>query len=171
MSARTRTEQILLWLFVILSGVVVGAGLYEMRVTVPLWANSPPESAWYWEAVRNANPQYVPNSGARFWIFVTPTHLLLSVATLIAGLTTRREHRRWLFASTAIFIILHISALVWFVPTIDAIRASQSLGLSRGWVITRTHLWVSLSWVRASIVIAGFVAGLRALTIPVLEDK
>jgi hypothetical protein len=162
---RTQIAQILLWLFVILLGIVIGGALYEMRVTVPLWANSPPESVWYWEMVRNANPQYVPNSGLRFWIFVTPTHTLLTVATLIAGWKIRGEHRKWLFASTIAIIILHASAFIWFVPTIGAIRDSQALGLSREWVIANTNLWVTLSWVRAVFGMAAFVAGLRALTI------
>ncbi|HEY0377753.1 MAG TPA: hypothetical protein VGC87_12580 [Pyrinomonadaceae bacterium] len=65
MTRRIQIEQILLWLFVIFSGIVIGAGLYEMRVTVPLWANSPPESVWYWEAQRIAHPQYAPNAGIR----------------------------------------------------------------------------------------------------------
>src|SRR5437867_9120858 len=78
-----RIEQTLLWLFVILSALVIGGGLYEMRVIVPLWANSPPDSAWYWEAQRLANPQYAPNSGLRFWIYLTPLHFLISTATLI----------------------------------------------------------------------------------------
>ena len=63
MTQAIKIEQILLWLFVILAGIVIGAGLYEMRVTVPLWAESPPESVWYWEAQRIANPQYVPERG------------------------------------------------------------------------------------------------------------
>jgi hypothetical protein len=167
---RTTIAQILLWLFVILLGIAVGAALYEMRVTVPLWANSPPESVLYWETVRNANSQYVPNSGLRFWVFVTPTHTLLAVATLIAGWTTRGEHRKWLFASTIGMIILHASAFIWFVPTINAIRDSQALGLGREWVIAKTHMWVTLSWVRAVLGMAAFVAGLRALTIPPLAE-
>jgi hypothetical protein len=129
MRRREEIEHILLWLFVILGGIVMGAGLYEMRVIVPLWSNSPPESAWYWEAQRIANPQYAPNSGLRFWIFVTPTHLLLAVGTLIAGWKARGARRKWLFASTITFIVLHISALVWFVPAITQILNSRSLGI------------------------------------------
>src|ERR1051325_6780123 len=111
MTTRHRIEQILLWLFVILSAFVIGGGLYEMRVTVPLWANSPPESAWYWEAQRIANPQYAPQSGLRFWVILTPLHLLVSAATLIAGLKTRGRQRKWLLASTITVILLHLSAL------------------------------------------------------------
>lgn len=161
-----RTEQILLWLFVILAGIVIGAGLYEMRVIVPLWANSPPESAWYWEAQRLANPQYAPNSGIRFWVFVTPAHILVSLATLIAGLRTRGEHRKWLLISTIIFLLMHASALLWFVPTLTRIMNSRTLGVSPEEIVAKTHLWVTLSWMRGIIGLGGFVAGLRALTIP-----
>jgi len=162
---RTQIEEILLWLFVILAAIVIGGGLYEMRVIVPLWSNSPPESAWYWEAQRIANPQYAPNSGLRFWILVTPTHLLLSVATLIAGWKTHGARRKWIFASTIAFIILHISALVWFVPLITQILNSRSLGIPAEQVVAKAHMWVTLSWVRAILGLAAFVAGLRALSI------
>src|ERR687886_759671 len=104
MARGVKVEQILLWIFVILSGIVMGAGLYEMRVIVPLWSNSPPESVWYWEAQRIANPQYVPNAGMRLWMFLTPIHLLFALATLVAGLRMKAEHRKWLLISTVIFI-------------------------------------------------------------------
>jgi hypothetical protein len=165
MTPRHPIEQTLLWLFVILSALVIGGGLYEMRVIVPLWANSPPDSAWYWEAQRLNVPQYAPNSGLRLWIFLMLAHLLLSIATLIAGWRTRIEHRRWLFISTIAFIVLHVCALVWFVPVITQILNSRSLGLSPEQVVAKTHLWVGLSWVRFSFGVAGFVAGLRALKI------
>lgn len=37
-------EEILLWLFVLVLGTAFGAGFYEMRVVLPLWFASPPES-------------------------------------------------------------------------------------------------------------------------------
>jgi hypothetical protein len=163
-------EQILLWLFVILAGIVIGAGFYEMRVTVPLWAQSPPESVWYWEAQRIANPQYVPNAGARFWIFLSPTHTILTLATLIAGLKMRGEHRKWVVISTTIILLMHLTAFVWFVPTINKLARSRELGLSPEEVATKARLWATLSWFRAPIGLVGFIAGLRALTIPPLRE-
>jgi hypothetical protein len=121
MTRAVRVEQVLLWVFVILAGIVIGAGFYEMRVTVPLWANSPPDSVWYWEAQRIVNLQYAPNSGMRFWIFLTPAHTL---------------------------------------------ARSRELGLSPEEVARTASLWVTLSWFRAPIGLVGFIAGLRALTIP-----
>ena len=159
-------EQTLLWLFVILAGLAVGAGLYEMRVVVPLWAHSPPESVWYWEAQRAAHPEYVPNSGLRLWIFLTPTHLLLSLATLIACLKTRPEHRKWVLISTVIFILAHLSAFIWFVPVLNTLAHTRQLGLSPEEVATKAHLWATLSWLRVPIGLVGFICGLKALTIP-----
>jgi hypothetical protein len=129
MTQAIKIEQILLWLFVILAGIVIGAGLYEMRVIVPLWAHSPPESVWYWEAQRIANPQYVPNAGERFWVFLSPLHALVALATLFAGLKTRGEHRKWVLISTTIIFLMHLTAFVWFVPTINKLARSRELGL------------------------------------------
>jgi H+/Cl- antiporter ClcA len=66
--------EILLWLFVINLGIVSGAGLYEARIVVPLWARAPPES------LRS------PDSGRKFWAFVSTIPLtLLSLANLLVA--------------------------------------------------------------------------------------
>jgi hypothetical protein len=163
MANRNRIEQILLCVFVVLSAFVIGGGLYEMRVVVPLWAHSPPDSAWYWEAQRLANPQYAPNSGLRLWIYLTPIHFLISIATLIAGWKTTGAHRRWLVVSTVIFVLVHVSAFVWFVPVVGQILNSRALGLTAEQVVSKTHWWVTLSWGRFVIGLVGFVAGLKAI--------
>jgi len=36
--------RIALWLFVIALGIDLGAGVYEARIVVPLWANGVPET-------------------------------------------------------------------------------------------------------------------------------
>jgi len=48
---------ILLWLFGLDLGIAFGAGIYEGRVVVPQWENTPPQT-W-------------PNTGLTFWIYVT----------------------------------------------------------------------------------------------------
>jgi H+/Cl- antiporter ClcA len=95
MTGRTRVTRALLWLFVILLGIEIGAGLYEARVIVPLWADSPPESAWLWEAHREANPRLAPDAGRGFWMFATPSLGLAALVTLMAGRKARGEQRRW----------------------------------------------------------------------------
>lgn len=163
MSLRHPIEQTLLWLFVVLAAIVVGGGLYEMRVIVPLWANSPPESVWYWQAQRFTNPQYAPNAGVRFWIFVTPAHLVISLMTLVAAWKTQRRHRFWVISATIIFIMLHLSALFYFVPALEKIYNSRSLNLPPEEIISRVHLWVRGSWLRFAIALVGFFCGMQAL--------
>ncbi len=170
MATGIRIEQALLWLFVILAGVVVGVGLYEMRVIVPLWAHSPPESVWYWEAQRAAHPEYVPNSGLRLWVFLTPSHVLVSLATLLACLKTRGAHRKWVLISTVVFLLMHTTAFAWFVPTLNALAKPHELGLGPEDVATKARLWATLSWLRVPAGLFGFVAGLRALQIPPSRD-
>ncbi|HEY8204334.1 MAG TPA: hypothetical protein VIF81_06375 [Pyrinomonadaceae bacterium] len=165
MAKRHPVEQILLWIFIVLAAIVIGGGLYEMRVVVPLWANSPPESVWNFASQRVTNPQYTPNSGLRFWIFVTPAHLLISFATLIAALKTGKQHRRWLIVSTAIFVLLHLSALFYFVPAIDRLFNSRNLNMNPEEVASKARWWVNLTWGRFVIGFVGFLCGLRAMTI------
>lgn len=64
--------EILLWLFVINLGIVFGAGLYEARIIVSQWVNSPSTYRW-------------PDTGPKFWVFVTTVPLtLLTIANVVA---------------------------------------------------------------------------------------
>ena len=49
---RKYVTEVLLWMFVIDLGIAFGAGIYEDRVVVPQWENTPPET-W-------------PNTGLKF---------------------------------------------------------------------------------------------------------
>ena len=137
--------------------------MYELRVVLPLWAHSPPESVWEFAAQRFNNPAYTPNSGTSFWIFITPAHLGISVATFIAAWRSGGASRRWLMISAAVFIALHLSALLYFVPAIDKLFTSRNSNMSPSEVISRTHLWVYGTWIRFVIGLFGFLANLKAL--------
>jgi hypothetical protein len=158
-----RIERILLWLFVVLAAMVVGGGLYELRVVIPLWAHAPPESVWQFASLRTSQPLYTPNAGIRLWIFLTPLHLLIAIATFVASLKTLDPHRRWVMISTAIFIVLHLAALFYFVPALDKIFSSQNSGMSPAEVVSRVHVWVYGTWIRFVFGIVGFVCGVRGL--------
>src|SRR5882757_5353046 len=74
----------LLLLLVINLGVVVGAGFYEMRVVVPLWASAPPRSL------------LAPESGLSFWMYVTTGPLtLLTLGNAVAAWETTSAARTW----------------------------------------------------------------------------
>lgn len=161
---RLKVENAILWVYVILSAVVIGAGFYEMLVTVPTWAHSPPESVWFWEAQRAVDPRYVPDSGVRFWIFLTPFHALFSIAMFAVGWIVPGPHRKWVLISSALFFLLHLSAFIWFVPILRELATSKAAGLSPDVVAAKVRLWVTMSWWRAPLGTLAFIAGLLALT-------
>lgn len=171
MTIGNRTEQILLWIFVILAALVLGGGLYELCVVIPLWSHAPPESAWTFAQLRNSQPAFTPNSGIRLWIFLTPAHLLISIATLVACLKTRGAHRRWVMMATAAFIVLHLSALFYFVPAFDKIFNSQNSGMAPAEVVSRVHTWVYGTWIRFVVALAAFVCGLKAMKLKPISSE
>ncbi len=88
-------SRILLWLFVIALGIEIGAGLYETLVVLPLWTLAPPESVIAYYQHNAADPQFALNAGGRFWMFDTPLVGVLAIATLLSGIKTTSEHRKW----------------------------------------------------------------------------
>jgi hypothetical protein len=157
--------QLFLWLFVIVLGVEIGAGLYETLVVMPLWSLSPPDSVVAYHQHNVAYPQLALNAGGRFWMFNTPLLGLMAIAALISGLKTRPEHRKWRVAATVLALIVVVFTFAWFVPKI-MILGQGGAGLNAEQIISLTNWWVRLNWVRVVLYSAGWLAGLRAMTIP-----
>lgn len=166
MARQSSIAQVFQWLFVIALSLVIGGGLYETLVVMPLWTLSPPDSvlAYYQHSV--AHPQFVTNQGGRFWIFFTPLLGLTAIATLVAGLKTRPEHRRWRIAGAALALVVVVSTFAWFVPNVLLLMGEGVTKLSPERVTSLTNWWVRLNWVRVFIYITAWLAGLRALTLP-----
>jgi len=155
-----------LWLFVVALGIMIGGGLYEQLVVMPLWQTAPPDSVIAYYQHNVANPQFTLNQGGRFWAFIAPVVQLLAIATLITGLRTRAEHRRWRITGTVITLIVGVSTIIWFVPNILQLLGEGVMTMSGDEVSSLANRWVSLNWVRAVVSLAGWLAALRALTIP-----
>ena len=81
--------RVLLWLCVIWLGLEIGAGIFEIRVIVPLWASAPPESTWAFNAFRNSHPEFALDAGNRFWIISTPGLGLVALFSLPSPLAAR----------------------------------------------------------------------------------
>ena len=75
---------IVLWAFTILLGLDIGAGLFEARVNAAGWSAAITSRTPDGEAYM----RFGPNAGRRWWMFVTPTLALVTIATLIAGFLT-----------------------------------------------------------------------------------
>ncbi len=166
MSKQFSIAQIFLWLYIIVLGITIGGGLYEQLVVMPLWSLSPPDSVVSYYQHNVANPQFAPDQGGRFWIFFFPLGALLTIATLVSGLKTRPEHRKWRMVSTILALIITVFTFAWFIPNIITLTGESITKLSGEQIINLTNWWVRLNWVRAVLYLAAWIAGIYALTIP-----
>ena len=158
--------QIVLFLFVVNLGIVIGGGLYETLVILPLWSMDPPNSvlAYYHHYV--ANPQFAIDQGGRFWIFFTPMLGGSSIATILTGLKTDPEHRRWRIAGAVLSLAVVVFTFAWFIPTLITLTGEEVTTLSGQRIASLTNWWVRFNWVRVAFYLAGWLAGLVAMTKP-----
>ena len=154
MTTRTRstsgTSRILLGLLNLNLGVALGAGLYEGRVVIPEWAAIPP-SSW-------------PNTGTRFWAFVTTGPLTL--LTLLNGIAARRDRsarrKPWL-AAVGVLACERLATFGYFIPTM--IGLMQHLA-SNPEVVSRLNAWMALNHGRHALTFAAWLLATRALVTP-----
>lgn len=168
---RNSISQIILWLFVIVLGILIGGGVYEGRVLVPLWSASPPESVIAFYQHNVANPQFVPNQGGRFWMFVTPLCAILTIALLVSAIWTSGDHRKWRIAAGLCSLIAFAATFFWFVPNIIKLGSAQVLTMNGDELASLANAWVRLSWVRAAVLMTAWLAALRAMTVPTIEGE
>jgi hypothetical protein len=166
MTKQFSIAQICLWLFVIALGIELGGGLYETLVVMPLWTSAIPDSVIAYYQHNAADPKFALNAGGRFWMVATPSVGLFSIATLLTSFKTRPEHRKWRLIGAALALIVVISTFAWFVPNIIKLGSASVLTMSRDEVAGIANWWVRLNWVRAAVYALGWLAALRALSIP-----
>jgi hypothetical protein len=147
----------LVWLLAVMLGLQTGAGLYETRVLVPLWANAPPQSvvAYFTNPMR-------PDSGRRFWIMLTPTVGIVSLVNLIAAWQSTGPRRAWWLGSSAASVLVVAATFGYFVPAL--LRLARADERSAAEVVRAVRWWVKLNWVRAAVLTGAWLAALRALT-------
>ena len=155
MSVRTSTW--LLWLFVINLGIAFGAGLYEHRIAVPDWIVTSPDGA-HW----NADAARDDDTGRRFWVFVTTVPLtLLTIANTYAAWRATGPLRVWWLVAALAAIADRMLTFAYFIPTmVGLLNAPDSPDAVA--VATR---WSHLNYLRHAIVLAAWIAALRAFAL------
>ena len=156
----------LLFIFVVVLGIEIGAGLYETLVVLPLWALSPPDSVIEYYKHNAAEPQFALNAGGRFWMFFTPLTGLTALLALLSGFRTNPRHRRWRITGSVLALIVVAATFAWFVPNIMKLYSEAVLTMSADEVTTLTNQWVRLNWVRVAVYLTGWLCALRAFSIP-----
>jgi len=160
MTIRAFITQTILWLFIIFVGIHIGAGVYEVFVITPLWAGTPPESVTGWNPV----PQYAINP-ARYWGIFSPVVALLTLALLIAAWLMPPARRKWaLVAGVCLFIVV-LSTLLFFVPILIKTIGTRGADFSGGEITAMVNQWVGWNWLRLAVMIVGWLAAIRALSI------
>jgi hypothetical protein len=148
---RKYIREVLLWLFVIDLGIAFGAGIYEGRVVVPQWEDSPPQT-W-------------PNTGLKFWVYATTVPLtLLTLASLVAAWRDQGPRRYWWLGAVAITIAERSSTLSYFIPTL--IRLTGTEDLPEAEVKAALSQWRRLNYGRHVLILGAWLAALKALSLP-----
>jgi len=152
---------ILLWLFVINHGIAFGAGLYEQRIILPQWFSRSSESG-----VRvNSAAMRETDTGRRFWAFVTTVPLtLLTLANLPVAWQSQGPRHAWWVGATVITLVERIATFSYFIPT--ALRLMRADARPSAQVEAMASQWMALNHVRAALALIGWLAALRALSLP-----
>jgi hypothetical protein len=150
----------LLWLFVVFSGIAVGAGLYELRVNVPRWFAPAAGSA-----IRiNVDAIRSDDSGRRFWAYVTTVPLtLLTLAGCLVAWSPETARERWWLAGAGVMFVERIGTFGYFIPQLLKLLRPEHLAGERAAQAARA--WTRLNYIRAALAFAAWLAALRALSL------
>ena len=154
-------HNVLLWLFVVFSGIAVGAGLYELRVNVPRWFPPTAGSAMHIDvdAIRS------DDSGRRFWAYVTTVPLtLLTLTGCLVAWSPETARERWWLLGAGVMLVERIGTFGYFIPELLKLLRPGRLTVERAAQAARA--WTRLNYIRAALALAGWLAALRALSLP-----
>ena len=145
-------DEILLWLFVMNIGIVFGAGIYEARIIVSEWANSPSTYRW-------------PDTGQKFWVFVTTVPLtILCLANLIAAYFFHGVGGDWWLISSIIIVIERIFTFSYFIP--KGLKLQQGTeSISKPQLKRMATQWNHLNYIRLTITLIAWILALEAFSL------
>ena len=127
MMKRTFFTQIVLLLFVLSAGILLGGSIFEGVVLTPLWAGSLPESVTQW--------QY-GSIQSRFFMIATPLYGLFSLALIIVSWWMPPLQRKWALVAGLSGVVVIVATSLFFLPILQKTQATRGAGLS-GEEITR----------------------------------
>lgn len=152
-------SRILLWLFVINLGVVLGAGLYEARIEFPQWLIYAGEEGYRWSAEAAGRA----NTGLRFWVYVTTIPLsLLTLANLIVAWKSTGPNRPWWLGAAVTALVDRIFTFSYFVPTMARLISDENMPQAQA--VATAVRWGQLNYLRHAIVLIAWLLALKAFS-------
>jgi uncharacterized membrane protein len=152
-----------LFLVIILWGTVLGGVAYSHLVYFPVYLSALPDSAVL------VNGTYGLNE-AMFWMIIHPLLILSLILALILNWKSK-SRRKLIVIGFAIYVVVLVISLIYFIPELEAFKHSPESSLSRAEWLARGQRWQKLSWLRGAVMYATFVLLLLALTKPVAYAK
>ena len=146
-------------MFVILTGVAIGGGIYEVRAVYPNWKQDPkPETL-----ARRLRESSQMSAGRRFWPFISPVLTLVSALNIWAAFqTTGAIRMAWLAAAIAV-ATRSIAGYTYFVPTMMR-KLARPEPMSQPDLERTVKRWTSLSPLRLYLEFPAWIAALWVLS-------
>src|SRR6266568_4867511 len=112
---------------------------------------------------RDGHRRSGPDSGRRFWAFVTTIPLtLLTLASLVAAWHAPAPRREsWLVAAVVI-LVERIATFSYFIPTMLRLQRAAP---PQADVRARVAQWARLNYLRSALTLVAWLAALKALTL------
>jgi len=151
--------EILLEAFIINLGIALGAGLYEIRIVLPLWFHK--ANGNYQvnvEAMRNID------TGRKFWGFVTTIPLtLLTIVNLVFACKAAAPLYGWWLSATLIILLERIGTFTFFIPTAIKLQKGENLPVAK--TSNMIFWWLRINYVRNALTFAALLIALKALLV------
>lgn len=161
MAKRSRVAQIVLWLFVLSASILTGGSIFEHVVLTPLWAGSLPESVTQWP--------YGSIQG-KFFMVVSPLYGLFSLALITVFRLMPRRQQKCVLAAGVSGIIVIAATMLFFLPILEKTLSSRGTGLTGEEITRLVNQFQTWHWLRWAVLISGWIAGLRALSLSASPD-
>lgn len=162
MVTRNTITLVLLWLSVLQMSIWFGGTIFNMTVVVPLWSASPPESVRAFFTGTDFN--------RTIWYFFGPPWMAargLPVLLLLISGWNLQTHRKYFLVMTTCMIFGLVFTLAYIYP-MNAVLFAQAGGNHTGEEIrAMARQWILADRVRFAVMTIGFLALLRALSIPI----
>jgi hypothetical protein len=122
-----------------------------------LWSSDPPGSL-----IAFFNHPFRPDAGRRLWIFLTPTTTLITIINLLFAFFSHAPRRTWWLGSALCSLFIMAVTFAYFVPVLLSFPRAAEKPASE--VVATARRWVALNYIRALLLVAAWLAALKAFS-------
>jgi len=147
----TRARDLSLAAAIVVWATILGGIVYSHMVWFPPYLAGLPKTATLAATIHDES----------FWLTAHPLAILSLLLTLALNWKLRAR-RNLILITIAIYAVAIITTALYFVPELQAFRASQSSNVSPAEWYVRGQNWQHLSWVRGAFMYIAFIPLLLA---------